>query len=103
MNLPDINLYHLYISVPTGYKEGKPISFQQKSIGQILDEQEFFDLVTLEEWITTQFMNHVGWNLDKPVTTEVMAKVFEDFVVLGICPVNCCYIEDETQEKEKEE
>ncbi len=89
----DVNLYYLYISIPTGYKDGEVTGFDEKSVGEILDNQDFFELVTLEKWISTQFLNHINWKIEKPITSEIVAQALEDFENLGIKPENCTYVD----------
>ena len=95
MELPDCDLYCLSISIPTGYKDGEAIGYKYKSIGDILDDQNFFDLIVLEEWISQEILDYIDWNLDKPITMESIEKAFLVFNTLGINPKRCIYVEPE--------
>jgi len=93
MNIPSVNLYYLYISVPLSFEKGLPIAYTEKSIGSILDDKNTFELIILGEWIQDQFMDSIGWNLDKEITVEMVAKALEHFVNLGIKPTKCTYVD----------
>jgi hypothetical protein len=95
MSKCETNLYHLYISIPVDYKDGIEKSFRDKSIGSILDDNDPFELIVLEEWITGQILLHIDWDYSKPLTIDTIRKAFEMFTVLGIRPSECKYIEDE--------
>lgn len=101
MNDPDTNLYHLYISIPVEFDDGEVIAYRDKSIGTILDDQEFFEIITLQEWLTEQFLDYITWDLAKPLTTEVIDYAFEVFRTLGIKPKNCKYIEGDVNDINK--
>ena len=90
----EVDLYCLYISVPTAYEEGVPVGFKDKSIGDILDQQDIFELVVLQDWISDQYLEHIGWHLQNPVTTEIIEVALTSFERLNIKPINCKYYEE---------
>jgi len=90
---PDIDLCHLYISIPVEYDDREAIAYRDKSIMQILDDQNFFEIIVLQDWLADQFLDHIKWDLSKPLTTKIISRAFEDFHNLGIKPKNCKYIE----------
>ena len=96
MNMPDVDLYCLNISLPIKWSDGKPISYEQKSIGDILDSQDLFELVILGDWLSDQFLSYCDWDKTNIVTSEMVAKAFEAFAQLDIKPTSCTYIEKET-------
>ena len=87
----DIDLDKLNISVPTSFEDGKPVGFQSKSIAQIIDDGDWFELVTLEQWITRNFLEHVEWDIRKDITDDNVARVLIVFQILGIKPIDCTY------------
>ena len=93
MTKPDVNLYHLYISVPADYKKGEAIGYYDVSIGDILDKQDVFELIELEKWITDQFLRKIEWNFAKPITTQIVANALVVFKKLGIEPKPFIYID----------
>lgn len=90
----DINLHHLFIQIPTQFKEGLAVAYISKSIGEILDSEDFYELVHLQEWISDQIMAHIGWHMKEPITTEVIANALKMFDTLGIKPEGCTYAEN---------
>ena len=93
MTNPDVNLYYLHISVPAGYKEGEPTGYNDISIGEILDKQDAFELIILQDWITDQFLRKIDWDLAKPITTQIVANALVVFKQLGIEPKPFIYID----------
>lgn len=96
MTLKDVNLYHLYISIPSGYEHGSPVTYRDKSVGLILDEQDVFELIVLQDWITDNILKYIDWDLTKPITTKNVAKALELFANLHLKPTNCTYREEKT-------
>lgn len=91
----DVDLYYLYIQIPTEYKEGKTVGYRSKSIGDILDNQDFFELVILERWINEQILSYINWNLEEPITSDIIEKALKVFGALDIKPKKCQYIESD--------
>ena len=87
----DIDLEKLNISVPTMFVDGKPTSFESKSIAAIIDGSDWFELGTLEQWINKQFLEHVEWDIGKDITDDNIARVLLVFQILGIKPTDCTY------------
>jgi hypothetical protein len=87
----DIDLEKLNISVPTMFADGHPKSYESKSIAKIIDGGDWFELVTLEQWINKQFLEHVEWDIRKEITDDNVARVLLVFQILGIKPTDCTY------------
>jgi len=87
----DIDLEKLNISVPTMFVDGKPISFTSKSIAEIIDKQDWYEMVELQLWITKQFLDHIEWDLGKEITDDNVARALLVFQILGIKPTACTY------------
>jgi hypothetical protein len=87
----DIDLNKLNINVPTKFVDGKPVSYDSKSIAKIIDDGDWFELVTLEQWINKQFLEHVEWDIGKDITDDNVARVLLVFQILGIKPTDCTY------------
>jgi hypothetical protein len=81
------DLYHLKIYIPTRFtKDGQPESYDLKSIGSILEEKDWFELYTLQDWITKQFLKYCDWDISQTIDTDNIARVFQTFDMLGIEP-----------------
>ena len=87
----DIDLSKLNISVPTSFVDGEAASYQSKSIADIIDGGDSYELVTLELWINQQFLEHVEWDIGKEITDDNVARVLLVFQILGIEPTECTY------------
>ena len=87
----DIDLNKLNISVPTKFVDGKAVSFESKSIAQIIDGNDWYELVTLQQWISKQFLDHVEWDIGKEITDDNVARVLLVFQILEIKPTDCTY------------
>ncbi|GAG43080.1 unnamed protein product [marine sediment metagenome] len=87
----DIDLEKLNISVPTKFVDGKPVSYNSKSIAKIIDGGDWFELVTLEQWITKQFLDHVEWDIRKEIDDSSVGRALLVFQILGIEPTECTY------------
>ena len=87
----NIDLDKLNINVPTKYVDGKPVSFDSKSIADIIDDGDWFELAVLEQWINKQFLEHVEWDIRKGITDDNVARVLLVFQILGIEPTECTY------------
>ena len=76
-----VNLHDLYINIPTGYAQGTPVGYSQKSIGDILDDQDWFELAMLQEWISQQFLDLIDWDITKESHVgEDMNKVWNQML-----------------------
>ena len=95
MEIPDTNLRHLFLNIPTQYKKGKPQDFTYKSIADILTDKDIFELVYLQDWISEQILRYIGWDLKTPITSENIAQAFELFSNLNIVPTGCIYSDDD--------
>jgi hypothetical protein len=81
------DLYQLKIYVPTTYdSRGQPLGFDLKSIGEILEEKDWFELYTLQDWVTKQFLMYLEWDITKEIDTDNIARVIQTFDMLGIEP-----------------
>ena len=87
----DIDLSKLNISVPTSFVDGKPASYHSKSIADIIDGGDWFELVTLQTWINNQFLTHIEWDIRKEITDDNVARALLVFQILGIEPTKCTY------------
>ena len=93
----NINLYHIKISIPTSYEKGSAVAYVYKSIGDIINDEDWFELCRLEEWISKQFLEFIGLDLqqdNKQSIIDSMSEVFRLFHQLGIKPVDCIYDEE---------
>ena len=81
------DLYQLKIYVPTTYDaRGQPQGYDLKSIGEILEEKDWFDLYTLQDWVAKQFLEYLEWDITKEIDTDNIARVIQTFDMLGIEP-----------------
>ena len=87
----DIDLNKLNISVPTSYVNGKPVSYQSKSIADIIDGGDYFELATLQIWITDQFLEHIEWDIERNINDSNVARALLVFQILGIEPTKYTY------------
>jgi hypothetical protein len=92
--LTRVNLYNLKIAIPTGFLEGKPKGYQYRSIADILNYADTFELSELKKWINEQFLDYFGWVDDRRVTNEVIARALGLMKSLGIKPKECIYEAD---------
>ena len=85
--MPTTDLYHLKIYIPTSFnRNGQPEAYELKSIGEILDNKDWFELYTLQDWVTKQFLEYVEWDITKLITEDNIARVLHVFDMLGIEP-----------------
>jgi hypothetical protein len=85
--MPNIDLYDLKINIPYQYNShAVPIAYELKSIGDILDNKDWFELYTLQDWVTSQFLKYLDWDITKELTVENIARVIHTFEMLGISP-----------------
>ena len=93
------DLYHLKIYIPNSYtKDGQPESYDLKSIGQILEDKDWFELYTLQDWVTKQFLKYLEWDITKEIDTDNIARVIQTFDMLGIEPESIIYEGNESNE-----
>ena len=91
--MTDINLYDLKINIPFEFdSQGLVMAYQLRSIGDILDDKEWYELYTLQDWVTTQFLKYLDWDIRKEITTDNIARVIQTFEMLGIAPTNITLI-----------
>lgn len=96
-NPEKINLYHIKISLPVSFEDGSAKAYTYKSIGDIINDEDWFELCRLEDWVSRQFIDFVGLDLlsdNKQSIIDSMGEVFSLFHQLGIKPVDCIYDED---------
>ena len=85
--MPDIDLHDLKINIPYQFdSHGEIMTYQLKSIGDILDDKDWFELYTLQDWVTSQFLKYLDWDITKEITVENIARVLHTFEMLGIQP-----------------
>lgn len=92
MDKPDIDLNHLYIKIPILFPKDKIHLFEYKNVFSILEKQNPFDLVSLQEWVGNQLFQHIDWELIT-LNVESVTRAFILFDVLGIKPKDCIYDE----------
>ena len=85
--MPPTDLYHLKIYIPASYtRDGQPAAYETKSIGDIIDDKDWFELYTLQDWITKQFLEYVEWDISQLIEEDNIARVLHVFNMLGIEP-----------------
>ena len=102
-----INMRMLFIPIASEFdpKTHLAKAYYDKSVYDILVAHDPYELEHLRYWVSTQFLNYVGWKDDGSgivINPAVMQKVINAFAVLGIKPVGCEYRTEEIVEPDND-
>jgi hypothetical protein len=91
-----IDLRFVFLAIPTGYADGKVVSYRQKSIRAILVDNFDYEVAFLLDWLKQQIINFFGCYMEHSSlpTEQLILICFDFFEKMNIKPKDCTYLEE---------
>ena len=98
----DIDLGRLFIQIPSYSDNGDIKGHHDRSIKEIIEKNDYYEIIFLREWICENILNYIGWDSLGPISAETIGKAFAVFMQLGLKPIKFIYLRKEEKNEDNQ-